>query len=132
MKEVGPLMARGSAAADYDNDGDLDVAINTIGGNPVLLQNRVNEEQSGGNWLIVSVEGNQPGTLVGVELADGTTLLRELRSGSSYLASEDVRLHFGLGMATIVDKMTVVWPGGEQVVLEGVAANQQVFVGVEE
>ena len=128
LKAVGPLMARGSAAADYDNDGDLDVAINTIGGDVVLLHNLVNEEQSGGNWLTVSVEGNQPGTIVTVDLADGRALLRELRSGSSYLASEDVRLHFGLGSASSVTKLTVTWPDGERVTLGETRANQLVLI----
>ena len=46
------------AAADYDNDGDLDVAIGTIGGSLALLQN----EGATGNWLTVALDQFHPGS----------------------------------------------------------------------
>ncbi|MDQ3777920.1 MAG: VCBS repeat-containing protein, partial [Actinomycetota bacterium] len=54
---AGRLVARGSAAADYDNDGDVDVAVLPLGRPLVLLENR----GGGGNWLAVSLEGSPPG-----------------------------------------------------------------------
>jgi hypothetical protein len=120
MRQLGPLLARGSAAADYDNDGDLDIAINSIGGQLVLL------ESSGakGNWLEVGLDGFAPGTLVTAVLPDGRELVREAFAGSSYLSSEDPRSHFGLGTAGTVSELVVRWPSGEETVMQDVAANQ--------
>ncbi len=116
---VGPLLARGSAMADFDNDGDLDVAINTIGGTPALLQN----EDAKGHWLQVGFNGFYPGAVVEVVLPDGRSLMREWLVGSSYLASEDPRLHVGLGDFTQAAQVRVYWRG--QVWEEtAVAANQ--------
>jgi hypothetical protein len=120
LDEVGALVGRGSAAADYDNDGDLDVAVGTIGGRLVLLENT----GTGGNWLEVSLEGFHPGATITAELPDGPKLVRDVLAGSSYLSSEDPRAHFGLGDASHVRRLVVRWPGGEETTLENVRANE--------
>jgi hypothetical protein len=124
LDAVGKLLARGSAAADYDNDGDLDFAVSQVGGPLVLLQNRV----SGQHWLEVSLDGFHPGAVVSVVLPDGRTLQREARAGSSYLSSEDPRCLFGLGDATQVMEVVVRWPDGKESRLHDVEANQIVEV----
>jgi hypothetical protein len=120
LEALGPLLARGSAVADFDNDGDLDVAINQIGGPAVLLRNDLDQ----GNWLVAALDSFQPGARAVAELPDGRRLLRESYAGSSYLASEDPRLHFGLGDAERVIRLTVTLPNGQQMELHDVAANQ--------
>jgi hypothetical protein len=117
---TGRLLARGSAAADYDNDGDLDLAVSQIGGPLVLLENEV----GGRNWLEVETDPFCPGAVVTVALPDGRRLRRELQAGSSYLSSEDPRAHFGLGSATTVEEVLVRWPGGETSRVTDVAANE--------
>jgi ASPIC and UnbV/FG-GAP-like repeat len=117
---IGPMLARGSALADFDNDGDLDVAINTIGGALALLRN----DGATGHWLEVQLEGFHPGAVVTVTLPDGRQLVREVRAGGSYLSSEDPRCQFGLGDAGTITRLVVRWPGGERTVLEDVAADQ--------
>ena len=124
LEEVGPLLARGSATADFDNDGDLDVAINQIGGPAVLLRN--DGANASGNWLEVVVDGFPPGTVATALLPDGRKLIREWHVGSSYLASEDPRFHFGLGDAETVLILTVRRPDGHVSELRNVAANQVV------
>jgi hypothetical protein len=121
---IGPMLARGSAVADFDNDGDLDVAINSIGGPLALLRN----DGATGHWLEVQLEGFHPGALVTATLPDGRELVREVRAGGSYLSSEDPRSPFGLGDTGTLTRLVVRWPGGRRTVLEDVAADQILHV----
>jgi Na+-translocating ferredoxin:NAD+ oxidoreductase RnfD subunit len=101
------LNARGLAAADYDNDGRVDLAVGTIGGRLLLLHNR----SQTGQWLTVSVEPFSPGASVSVVDSRGGVRTRQVQAGSSYLSSEDPRVHFGFGAARPV-RVTVRWPDG--------------------
>jgi hypothetical protein len=111
---------RGLAAADYDNDGRVDFAVNTIGGRLLLLRNT----GPAGHWLEVALPRFAPGAVVTAIRADGRKLVREVHAGSSYLSSEDPRVHFGLGSATRVAELSVRYPGGRTARLSGVRADQ--------
>jgi len=124
LRGLVPLLARGSAAADYDNDGDLDIAINSIGGALVLLEN----SGTGGNWLEVQLGRFAPGARIVAALPDGSRQVREVLVGSSYLSSEDLRAHFGLGTVGTVTELVVRWPNGEETVIDDVTANQVIVV----
>jgi hypothetical protein len=121
---IGPMLARGSAVADFDNDGDLDVAINSVGGPLALLRN----DGANGHWLEVQLEGFHPGALVTATLPDGRELVREVRAGGSYLSSEDPRSLLGLGDTGTLTRLAIRWPGGQRTVLEDVAADQILHV----
>jgi enediyne biosynthesis protein E4 len=108
-----PMPARGLAIADLWNDGRASAVINDMDEKPLLL---VNLAANGNHWLGVVLEGTQSnrdgiGARVSVT-AGGRTWVQEERSGSSYLSSSDLRLHFGLGAATAVDRIDVAWPSG--------------------
>jgi Na+-translocating ferredoxin:NAD+ oxidoreductase RnfD subunit len=98
---------RGVAAADYDNDGRVDLAVGTIGGSLLLLHNT----SPAGNWLEVQVEPFSPGAVVTVVDGKGRRQVRAVQAGSSYLSSEDPRVHFGFGKAT-VRELSVRYPDG--------------------
>jgi hypothetical protein len=106
-------VSRGSAAGDFDNDGDLDVVINNLDGAPTLLRNDAGNRQK---FVVVDLEGrpsnrNAVGAIVTVRTADSVQRA-ERRSGDSYLSHSDERLHFGLGTQTKVDALEVRWPTG--------------------
>ena len=122
---TGPSEARngrGLAAADFDNDGDLDLAVNSVGGALQLFRN----DGATGHWL--EVGGLEPGAVVTAVLPDGRRLVRELHAGSSYLSSEDPRASFGLGGATRVSALVVRRPDGTTTRLRDVAADRLITV----
>jgi hypothetical protein len=114
------VVGRGLAAADFDNDGRVDIAISSIGGRLQLLRNA----SAGGHWLEVSLSRFSPGAEVTAELPDGRHLTRVVEAGSSYLSSEDPRLHFGLGAAQTVSRLIVRFPGGARIELDDVRADR--------
>ena len=124
QKGLPKIIGRGLVAADFNNDGRVDVAINTIGGPLVLLENT----GATGNWLEVSLSGFHPGAVLTAVLPDGRTLVQELHAGSSYLSSEDPRAHFGLGTATKITTLTIRYPSGEVTRLHDVAADRILVV----
>ncbi len=106
---------RGMAFGDIDNDGDVDILVNNCGGKVQLFRNEVERE---GAWLIVepfdpALQRSPQGAQVLVK-AGGKTYYGEVRSGYSYLCSNDPRVHFGLGKVDKIDEIAVIWPDGEK------------------
>jgi Na+-translocating ferredoxin:NAD+ oxidoreductase RnfD subunit len=114
---------RGLAAADFDNDGHVDLAVNSVGGKLMLLRST----GGSGHWLEVRLRPFVPGATVTLYLPSAL-LSRATRAGSSYLSSEDPRLHFGLGSATKVDELDVTLPGWRTIRLKNVQADRIVTV----
>src|SRR6266568_7515272 len=117
------VVGRGLTTADFDNNGRMDIAINTIGGKLELLR----PTGAAGHWLAVRLARFSPGAVVTAVLPDGRRLAREVQAGSSYLSSEDPRVHFGLGAATSVSQLIVRYPGGHVVDRSNVPADRIVF-----
>jgi hypothetical protein len=126
----GPVMteervSRGLAAADLDNDGRIDLVINDLDGSPQLLRN---ESKGTGNWLLVRLRGQGKNLdAIGATVSAVTgkvTRSRLVQAGSSYISQEDLRQHFGLGQATMVDAIEVRWPDGTTSAVKDVKVNQ--------
>jgi len=105
--------ARGLAVGDFWNDGRLSVVINNVYARPSLL---VNTAHSGNHWVAfktVGTHSNRDGIGAKITLKAGKrTLVDEVRSGSSYISQNDLRVHFGLGSAVKIDAVQVRWPSG--------------------
>ncbi|MFZ0594658.1 MAG: CRTAC1 family protein [Bryobacteraceae bacterium] len=133
IEEAGPGIAarhcsRGCALGDFDNDGDLDILIVNLNEPPSLLRN----DLRGSNcWLKVKLIGARSnrsaiGTRVICSYGDKRQA-QELTAQSSFYSSNDPRLHFGLGSATIAD-LEVRWPCSPVQFLKGINANRIVTI----
>jgi hypothetical protein len=108
-----PLVGRGSAFADIDGDGDLDVVLTQIAGPPLLLRNDL---PRGAHWLrlkLVGTKSNRDAIGAWVKLrAGGHTLSRQVMPTRSYLSQSELPITFGLGKTEKIDSVEITWPGG--------------------
>lgn len=112
---------RGAALGDYDNDGDQDLLLMDIDDGPVLLENRTAGQ---GNFLRIKAP---VGSRIIVE-SGGHRQIDEIRASGSYLSASEQVAHFGLGAASLADRVTVRLAGGKTLVRENVRANQTLVI----
>lgn len=129
--------ARGMAIADFDNDGDYDIVVNTNPGDcgkksvpPVLLRNDIGQKR---NWLAIKLTGVKSnrdaiGAQVTVQCqkdsGEVVTMLRHVTAGGGYASQNSDRIYFGLSTYSNVRSMKIVWPSGKTQTFENVATNQ--------
>ena len=126
-----PMVARGAAYADYDNDGDLDILMTSNGGAPRLLRNDGGNTNNLLRVKTVGTESNRDGIGARVEVTvAGQSRWQMVKTGSSYASQSEVPLTFGLGNETSVERLRVSWPSGQVDEVTGLAANE--FLVIEE
>jgi hypothetical protein len=117
-------VSRGATMGDYDNDGDLDLAVTNNNQPAVLLRN------DGGNakhWLSLQLSGGGVGAEVKVTAGD-LVQIDVVRTGSSYMCQNALRPFFGLGDRTEVDEVEIRWANGQIQRLQNVAADQLLVI----
>jgi enediyne biosynthesis protein E4 len=126
---IRPIVGRGLATADYDNDGDIDIVTNNRGEYPSLLRN------DGGNanhWLTIQLVGtksNRDGVDSSLKLtSEGFVHVEQAKGGMSYMSASDPRIHFGLGKRTKIESLEITWPSGQIDKLANVVPDQIITV----
>jgi len=124
-----PGFSNGAAYVDLDNDGALDLVVNNINAPASIYRNRA-RAADGNAYLQVQLRGAGANTAgIGAKVvahAGGRTQLVEQMPTRGFESSVDPRLHFGLGSATRIDSLTVIWPDRRFQVLTNIPANQAI------
>ena len=126
---IRPIAGRGLATADFDNDGDIDIAVNVRGDYPELLRN------DGGNanhWLevlLIGTKSNRDGTGSVLKLtSEGFTQTKQAEGGTSYMSASDPRIQFGLGKRSKIESLVITWPSGQVDKLANVPIDQIIAI----
>lgn len=122
-----------SAVADIDGDGDLDILLqNFFEGIRLFVNNANDNGNPTRHWLKVKLDGlgaNRFGVGARVDVGiNGSVQSRQVLAGVGYKSSSSLVQHFGLGTATLVDSVTVTWPGGATTFIQNVAADQTLHI----
>ncbi|MDX1671661.1 MAG: VCBS repeat-containing protein [Balneolaceae bacterium] len=126
-----PGYSNGAAYADFDNDGDLDFAVNNVNSESFLFRNRTSDRGSAG-YLKIRLQGSGGNTSgIGAKVilyTDDQKILLEQSPTRGFQSSVSHTLHTGLGNAGSVDSALVIWPGGAYQTLTDLPANQTLTV----
>jgi enediyne biosynthesis protein E4 len=126
-----PSNSNGAAYADLDNDGDLDLVINNIN-QPAYIYRNEARQQTGSHYIQVKLQG-LPGNTQGIGAkvfcyTKATQQYLQQMPARGYLSTVSAALHFGLGAATTIDSLRVIWQSGKQQVIPAVKADQVVVI----
>ncbi len=128
-----PVVGRGAAFADFDNDGDVDVLVACLDSRPLLLRN---DREGAGHWLMLRALGrasNRDGIGARVSVRTGSLEQTwEVKRSVGIFSASDPRAHFGLGAATKVDVLRVAWPSGKVQEFRDVAADAHYLLDEEQ
>jgi hypothetical protein len=122
-----PHQGRGVCCADFNGDGQIDLAISHVNQPVAVLANRSNESRKN-HWCGVRLIGTRgareaTGALVRLISADKVQV-RQLVGGGSFASASDRRLHFGIGTCSTVERLEIAWPSGNTSRVENVALDR--------
>jgi hypothetical protein len=117
---------RGSAFADLNNDGFMDLVVTSLMSRPRIM---LNSADNGNHWLLVDARGHRSNRdAIGAEMklttASGRTLYNHVTTSVGFMSSSDKRVHFGLGAETGIASLEIRWPSGAVQTLKNVKCDQ--------
>jgi hypothetical protein len=120
-----PRVGRGLAYGDFDRDGDVDLLMTTNNGPAVLFRT----DQQGGNrsvrFRLIGTRSNRDAIGAGVRIEHGgTSQIRMVKSGSSYLSQSELPVTFGVGRRDRIDRLVITWPSGAVQEFRGLATGK--------
>jgi hypothetical protein len=108
-----PMVGRGAAYADVDDDVDLDVLLTQVAGRPLLLRNEANGNAHYLRFKLIGTRGNREAIGARVEVTVGDQVLRrQVMPTRSYLSQVELPVTIGLGQDQSVDRVQIRWPDG--------------------
>ncbi len=123
--------SNGAAYGDLDNDGDLDIVISNIDSVAMIFENRA-DKLIKNNYIRFKLEGPEGnrfglGTKIQIE-CQGQMQFQELTLTRGFQSSVEPIVHFGIGKTKVIDNISIMWPDGNQQILNDVPANQLLSV----
>jgi hypothetical protein len=120
-----PKAHRGAAFGDLKNNGKIDIVVTALNEKPQLL---INQTENNNHWILLKLVGTKDnrdglGTRIKITTTEGVQY-NQATTAVGYGSSSDKRVHFGLGKATVIDKIELSWPTGIRQILTGVKADQ--------
>jgi enediyne biosynthesis protein E4 len=120
---------RGAVFGDLNNDGKIDIVTLNARARPTVM---LNESDLTNHWVLLKLVGTKSNrsAVGGVArvTAGGRTQVDEVRAGRGYQSAEDLRLHFGLGTNTVIDRLEIRWPNGLEEVRTNAAADRVIRI----
>ncbi|PHR85937.1 MAG: hypothetical protein COA80_20055, partial [Leeuwenhoekiella sp.] len=126
--------SNGAAYADLDNDGDLDLVVNNINAEAFVYRNNA-EQLKNSNYLRVKLTSNAHKPVLGSRIVaynSGQSQLLETTNVRGIYSTSEQTAHFGLGAASGLDSLVVIWPNSQKTTVRNLPANQQLTLVMEE
>ncbi|REG90659.1 VCBS repeat-containing protein [Algoriphagus antarcticus] len=125
-----PSFSNGAAFVDLDDDGDLDYVVNNINDPAFVFENTLKNIEEKNNYIRLKLNGSKLnpqglGAKVLITLPDGSKLYQEQQVVRGYMSSIDEVVHFGVGEASEIPSIQVIWPDGKESSLINVKSNQK-------
>ena len=126
---VRPIVGRGVATGDFDNDGYMDIVTNNRDDYPLFLHNEGPHTNHWLSVLLIGTKSNRDGIGASLKLTSGGRVqVEQAKGGMGYMSASDPRIHFGLGTHATIDSLEITWPSGQVDRLKTVPVDENITV----